>query len=92
MKKKYEKPVIHIEDMTVNCFMCGSCSTSGGISLNYNEDTCTFTDPESYMTFFSDNCDTGDGWGANIVNPNPHSPYAQVCYHRPLDTVNFFSS
>lgn len=91
MKKEYKKPSILIQDMTVNSFAAGLCSSQDGIAVYYAEGNCKFTDEESGMTFFSDNC-TGDEWSVNIVNPNPQSPFAQLCYHRPLDALNFFAS
>lgn len=92
MKKKYEKPSAFIQDMTVNCFIAGDCSSSSAGVLGYSEDTCTYVDPESYMTFFSSQCQDDSGFGVDIVNPNDQSPYAQLCYHRPLDALTFFSS
>ena len=92
MKKTYEKPTAYIQDMSVNCFVAGECSKADAAVLNYAEDSCTYTDPESYMTFFSAQCQTEDGWGVDIVNPNDTSPYAQLCYHRPLDIFTFFNS
>ena len=92
VKKEYVKPQAVIQDMSVNSFMAGLCSSMGGTAINYSEDTCSITDPDSFMTYFSDNCETDDGWGVDIVNPNVHSPYAQLCYHRPMDALTFFSS
>lgn len=92
MKKDYIKPVALIQDMTVNSFSAGMCSSAGGIVVGFTEDTCTYTDDESMMTFFSHNCATGDEWSVDIVNPNSTSPFAQLCYHRPLDSLAFFSS
>lgn len=92
MKKTYEKPKAYIQDMTVNCFVAGACSDAGVPTVGYDVDTCYYTDPESYMTFYSAQCEDGTGWGVDIVNPNASSPFAQLCYHRPLDSLAFFSS
>ena len=92
MKKTYEKPTAYIQDMSVNSFVAGACTSAGANVLNYGESDCTYTDPENYVTFFSSNCQTTDGWGVDIVNPNDTSPYAQLCYHRPLDIFTFFNS
>lgn len=95
MKKKYIKPSAMIQDMTVNSFVAGLCSSQNGIAVYYAENSCTYYDEENFMTYFSDNCSDFDKygeWGVNIVNPNPQSPFAQLCYHRPLDSLSFFSS
>lgn len=93
MKKEYSKPIAVIQNMTVNSFVAGACMDAGAFVINFNEDSCTFIDDESGMMFFSAQCDTDDGFGVNIVNPNPESPYAQLCYHRPLDSAfSFFNS
>lgn len=92
MKKAYEKPMALVQDLTLNNFVAGACSSSGATPINFSEDTCTYTDESSMFTFFSSQCDKGDGFSGNIVNPNPQSPFAQICYHRPLDEFTFFSS
>lgn len=91
MKKEYKKPSVMIQDMTVNSFAAGLCKDNNLTPIYYAENTCTVVDEESGMTFFGDNC-TGDEWSVNIVNPNPQSPFAQLCYHRPLESSPFFSS
>ena len=91
MKKNYVKPSALIQDMTVNSFAAGLCSSKGGLAVYYAEDTCQFYNDEDGMTYFSDNC-TGDEWHINIVNPNPQSDFADLCYHRPLENSPFFSS
>lgn len=92
MKKKYIKPSALIQDMTVNSFAAGLCRDNGGIAVLYAENTCEYYDDEDGMTYFGDNC-TGDEWHINIVTPNSQSPFAQLCYHRPLEADNpFFSS
>lgn len=91
MKKEYIKPSAVIQDMTVNSFAAGLCKDSNLTPIYYAENTCTVVDEESGMTFFGENC-TGDEWSVNIVNPNPQSPFAQLCYHRPLESSPFFSS
>lgn len=92
MKKTYSKPRVYIQDMRINSFVAGACSDMGVPTVNYDIDTCYYTDPESHMTFYSAQCEDETGWGVDIVNPNKSSPYAQLCYHRPLDVLNFFSS
>lgn len=95
MKKKYMKPSAVIQDMTVNSFAAGLCSSQNGIAIYYAEDSCTYFDEESFSTFFSDQCEDFEKYGefgVNIVSPNPQSPFAQLCYHRPLDSLAFFSS
>lgn len=92
MKKEYIKPVSIIQDLTINNFVAGACADAGGTIIDSTESTCTYTDPTSYMTFFSSQCDDGTEWSVNIVNPNPTSPYAQLCYHRPMDSILFFNS
>ena len=94
MKKTYEKPVAFVQDMTVNSFVAGACASAGGNVgvINYTEDTCYYYDSQSGMTFFSAQCEDETGFGVNIVRPNPQSQFAQICYHRPLDVLNFFSS
>ncbi|MCQ2479301.1 MAG: hypothetical protein MJ120_01575 [Clostridia bacterium] len=92
MKKEYKKPVVVIQDLSVNNFVAGACAQAGGTIVNSTESSCTYTDPSSYMTFFSSQCDDGTEWSVNIVNPNPASPFAQLCYHRPMDSMSFFSS
>lgn len=94
MKKAYEKPRAYIQDMSVNGFVAGACGSAGtGVGVvNYSENTCYFYDYTSGLTFFSAQCQDDTGFGVDIVNPNPSSPYAQICYHRPLDAMNFFSS
>lgn len=92
MKKDYQKPAALIQDMTVNSFVAGACTDAGGTLVTLTEDTCSYTDEGSSMTFFSGNCEDGSEWGVNIVNPNSQSPFAQLCYHRPLDALSFFSS
>lgn len=92
MKKKYIKPSALIQDMTVNSFAAGLCSDSGAAVLHYGEDSCEYVDPQGGITFFSSNCEKGDMYSYDIVNPNPQSPFAQLCYHRPLDALAFFSS
>ena len=92
MKKMYEKPKAYIQDMTVNCFVAGSCSDEGALVLNFGENDCTYFDAKSNMTFFSHQCQDTTGFGVDIINPNPASPFAQLCYHRPADALTFFSS
>ena len=92
MKKKYIKPCALIQNLAVNNFVAGACLDAGGTVVNSTEDTCFYTDPTSYMTFFSAQCADGSMWGVDIVNPNPQSPWAQLCYHRPMDALSFFSS
>ena len=94
MKKVYEKPSAYIQDMSVNGFVAGACGSAGsGVGvINYSETTCYYYDAQSGLTFFSYQCKDESGFGIDIVNPNSHSPYAQICYHRPLDVLNFFSS
>lgn len=93
MKKDYCKPKAVVQNLAVNCFIAGACSDVKGVAvLNFSEDSCTYFDEESFMTYFSQQCESEDGLGVNIVNPNPQSPFAQLCYHRPLDVLNFFNS
>lgn len=92
MKKTYEKPKVVIQDMSVNCFVAGDCSNAGAAVLDYAEDSCTYFDEESYITFFSYQCADTSGLAIDIVHPNPASPFAQICYHRPLDVLSFFNS
>lgn len=92
MKKVYQKPAALIQDMTVNCFVAGACSKAGSLVLDFSEDTCTYFDASSYMTFFSSQCEDGTGFGIDIVNPNKTSAFAQICYHRPADALSFFNS
>ncbi len=92
MKKVYTKPVVLIQDMSVNCFVAGACSDAGAQVLNHSETSCTLYDAGSNMTFFSYQCEDDTGFGVNIVHPNPNSPFAQLCYHRPLDVSSFFNS
>lgn len=92
MKKQYIKPEALVQDLTVNNFVAGACADANGTIVDSAEDTCLYTDPTSYMTFFSTQCADGSAWGVNIVNPSPNSPYAQLCYHRPMDALSFFSS
>lgn len=94
MKKRYEKPEAIVQDMRVNSFAAGACASAGeGVGvINHSEDTCYYYDAESNMTFFSAQCRDDTGFGVDVVNPNPQSPFAQICYHRPLDMLNFFSS
>ena len=91
--KKYTKPIALVQDMTINAFAAGACSNApNAIVLNSSETSCYYQDPDSFVIFFSMQCDTNDGFGIDVVNPNPNSPYAQLCYHRPLDALNFFNS
>ena len=92
MKKEYIKPASVIQDLTINNFVAGACADAGGTIVDSTENDCFYTDPSSFMTFFSSQCDDGSEWSVNIVNPNPTSPYAQLCYHRPMDSLFFFSS
>ena len=92
MKKMYEKPRAYIQDMTLNCYVAGACTDANAIVLNYGEDSCSYTDPESYVTLFGPQCQDETGWGLNILDPNISSEYATLCYHRPLDMLNFFAS
>ena len=92
MKKSYTKPSAYIQDMSVNCFVAGACEEAGAMVLGFSEDECTYYDPASNMTFFSHQCEDTTGFGVDIINPNPASPFAQLCYHRPLDVSQFFSS
>ena len=95
MKKKYIKPSAVIQDMTVNSFAAGLCTSQNGTAVYYAEDTCTYYDEESMSTFFSDQCEDFEKYGefgVNIVKPNEQSVFAQLCYHRPLDALSFFSS
>lgn len=95
MKKEYIKPSAIIQDMTVNSFAAGLCSSQSGIAVYYAEDSCIYEDEESGSIFFSTQCEDFDKYGefgVNIVNPNQQSPFAHLCYHRPLDELAFFSS
>lgn len=92
MKKSYERPMALVQNLAVNNFVAGACSGAGGTVVNLSESTCTYTDESSMFTFFASQCDKGDGFSGNIVDPNPQSPFAQICYHRPLDEFSFFSS
>lgn len=93
MKKQYIKPEALVQDLTVNNFVAGACSDANGTVVDSTEDTCFYTGPaSSYMTFFSSQCADGSQFGVNIVNPNPSSGFAQLCYHRPMDALAFFSS
>ena len=92
MKKDYQKPMALIQELSVGGTATGACSSAGAGVLNFAESTCYYVDDESGMVFFSKQCDDGTGFGVNIVNPNPRSPFAQLCYHRPLDVLSFFSS
>lgn len=87
MKKKYEKPMAVIQDMTVNCFVAGACG--GGIMVQHSETTCVY-DTGAGVKFFSFNCISEGGF--DIVDPNTYSMFAGLCYHNPGDTSNFFSS
>ncbi len=89
MKKEYKKPSVFIQDMVVNSFAAGLCKDNGKSLVYYTENTCTVTDEESGSTFFGDNC-TGDEFSFNVVHPNPQSPFAQLCYHRPEEATSFF--
>lgn len=92
-KKKYVKPMAAIQCMAVNNFVAGACSDAGAAIVHFYEDTCTYVDPSSYMIFFSQQCEKDDsGFGVDIVHPNPTSPSAQLCYHRPVDALSFFNS
>ena len=94
MKKPYTEPRAFIKDMSINGFIAGACGSAGsGVGvINHTETSCYYYDAESGLTFFSYQCKNESGFGIDIVNPNPKSPYAQICYHRPLDVLNFFSS
>lgn len=92
MKKQYIKPESIIQELSINGFAAGACADAGGTIVDSTENDCTYTDPMSYMTFFSAQCADGTEWSVNIVNPNPGSTYAQLCYHRPMDSLMFFSS
>ncbi len=92
MKKEYCKPKAFVQNLTVNCFTAGGCSNAGALVVNFTEDKCYYTGDDG-ITYFSRQCESGDGWGVDIVNPNPYSDYAQLCYHRPLDAdIMFFNS
>lgn len=92
MKKTYEKPMAYVQDMSVNSYAAGACSDAQAAVINYSESSCYYFDSSSGLTFFSYQCRDETGFGIDIVNPNPRSPYAQICYHRPLDMLSFFSS
>lgn len=94
MKKIYEKPRAFVQDMSVGGFVAGACGSAGndvGV-LNYSENSCFYYDDQTGLTFFSYQCKDESGFGLDIVNPNKNSPAAAICYHRPLDVLNFFSS
>lgn len=92
MKKEYIKPISVIQDLSINNFVAGACADANGTIVNSTENDCTYTDPTSYMTFFSYQCADGTEWSVDIVHPNPTSAFAQLCYHRPMDSLMFFSS
>lgn len=92
MKKAYSKPVSVIQNLSLNGFVAGACSDAGGTIVDSTENDCFYVDPTSYMTFFSAQCDDGTEWSVNIVNPSPGSIFAELCYHRPMDELSFFSS
>lgn len=94
MKKTYVKPKAFIQDMSVTNFVAGACGSAGsGVGiLNYAETTCFYYDEQTGLTFFSYQCKDETGFGLDIVNPNDNSTAAGICYHRPLDILNFFSS
>ncbi|MCQ2480064.1 MAG: hypothetical protein MJ120_05430 [Clostridia bacterium] len=94
MKKTYEKPQALIQNMAINGFVAGACSAAGNnvAVINYSETSCRYSDSQTGLVFFSSQCKDSDEDGVDIVNPNKSSPAADLCYHRPLDTLNFFSS
>lgn len=91
-KKKYIKPVAVVQCMAVNNFVAGACSDAGAAVVQFSENSCTYCDPNNFMTYFSAQCEDDTGFGVNIVNPNPSSPFSQLCYHRPVDVLSFFNS
>ncbi len=92
MKKDYCKPKAVIQDMSVNCFVAGACADPEGVAvLNYGEHDCVYVDA-NYTIYFAEQCEDDSGFGVNILLPNNQSEYAQLCYHRPLDVLNFFNS
>ena len=91
MKRAYSKPVAVVENMLVSNFVATACSSD--LSVNFYESTCSIYDPDTGFTYFSANCEAADPVGGlNIVNPNPQSPAAVICYHRPYDSAAFFGS
>ena len=93
MKKEYSKPLAIIQNMTVNSFVAGACMDAGAAVIDFGEEDCYYESANGWV-FFSYQCESEEFgmYGLNIVHPNDESPFAQLCYHRPLDALSFFNS
>ena len=76
MKKKYTKPTINFEDMSVRSGVSASCA----MQITFAEWQCPVLIPEWGETVFQeDNCDWSNDSG-------------YVCYHVPTISTNVFNS
>ena len=88
---KYEKPYITVEKFQLDTTVA-TCSSEGGIALNYNDTACALSDPiVSASGYFSDGqCDD------DAVYPNYGSEgsdqYDNACYHAQLASLKLFAS
>lgn len=75
-KKKYSKPIINFEKLSIGTDLGGSCA----LSMNFADFVCPIIIPEVGETVFQEyNCDwTGDDY--------------YLCYHVPTMDMNVFGS
>lgn len=81
MKREYKKPYLLVESFQLNAAIAGSCTTLGGITINYGEDNCGYKmiAPGMYQFFNYYNCEmdlTGPGGDGNDT----------ICYHGPSES------
>ena len=81
MKKKYTKPQIIFESVSVSSSIAGDCDT---IITNIARETCPMETRSGHFVFVSDlsACSTHE----------PDGIYDNICYHVPYEAYNLFNS
>lgn len=85
MKKAYTKPLIAMESFQLNAAIAASCSSEGGIAINYGENTCTLEAEMPGLGFFGIACEI------NVVSPGSDDNDG-FCYHGAMPGFTFISS
>ena len=87
MKKKYEKPMIIIEDFSLSTTIAGDCE---GIVGNPSKGTCALEGTGGIKIFTEEMASVCDYTPGSFGQPADQ--WDGLCYHVPVDTSNLFNS
>ena len=90
MKKTYTKPYIAVESFQLDAAIASSCSSSGKMPLNYNQNDCTSFEEAPGLGYFGPACANG---GYDVITPGlGDDGNSTVCYHGPIYADMFMNS